>query len=97
MCITNCPPKSVLKSNYASANTSTCHLILCLDVHICLWCVLQIINMILELKIKVKLDKICNTTHNMNSSFISTTVGVHIWHNDCLWVVDYNIGVLSLL
>ena len=53
--------------------------------------------MILELKIKVKLDKICNTTHNTNSSFISTTVGVYIWHNDCLLVVDYNIGVLSLL
>ena len=36
-------------------------------------------------------------THNMNSSFISTTEGVHIWHNDCLWGVDYNIGVLSPL
>ena len=33
----------------------------------------------------------------MNSSFISTTEGVHIWHNDCLWGVDYNIGVLSPL
>ena len=53
--------------------------------------------MILELKVKVKLDKICITTHNMNSSFISTTEGVHIWHNDCLWGVDFNIGVLSPL
>ena len=33
----------------------------------------------------------------MNSSFISTTEGVHIWLNDCLWGVDYNIGVLSPL
>ena len=33
----------------------------------------------------------------MNSSFISTTEGVHIWHKDCLWGVDYNIGVLSPL
>ena len=31
----------------------------------------------------------------MNSSFISTTEGVHIWHNDCLWCVDYNVGFLS--
>ena len=43
------------------------------------------------------LDKICNTTHNMNSSFISTTEGVHIWHNDCLWGVEYNIGFFSPL
>ena len=49
----------------------------------------------LELKVKVKLNKICNTTHDMNSSFISTTKGVHIWHNDCLFGVDYNIGSLS--
>ena len=33
----------------------------------------------------------------MNSSFISTTEGVHIWHNDCLWGVEYNIGFLSPL
>ena len=33
----------------------------------------------------------------MNSSFISTTEGVHIWHNDCLWGVDYNIGFRSPL
>ena len=33
----------------------------------------------------------------MNSSFISTCVGVHIWHNDCLWGVDYNVGFLSPL
>ena len=37
------------------------------------------------------------TTHNMNFSFISTTKGVHIWHNDCLWCVDYNVGFLSPL
>ena len=48
----------------------------------------------LELKVKVKLNKICNTTHNMNSFFISTTKGVHIWHNDWLFGVDYNIGSL---
>ena len=37
-------------------------------------------------------------THiNTNSSFNSTTKGVHIWHNDCLWGVDYNIGFLSPL
>ena len=42
-------------------------------------------------------DKICNTTHNMNSSFISTTEGVHIWHNDRLLCVDYNISFLSPL
>ena len=33
----------------------------------------------------------------MNSSIISTTGRVHIWHNDCLWGVDYNIGFLSPL
>ena len=33
----------------------------------------------------------------MNSSIISTTKGVHIWHNDCLWGVDFNIGFLSPL
>ena len=33
----------------------------------------------------------------MNSSFISTTESVHIWHNNCLWGVDYTIGVLSPL
>ena len=27
----------------------------------------------------------------MNSSFISTIEGVHIWHSDCLWGVDYNL------
>ena len=53
--------------------------------------------MILELKVKVKLDKICITTHNMNSSFITTTEGDHILHNDCLWGVDFNLGVLSPL
>ena len=37
------------------------------------------------------------STHNMNSSFISTIEGVQIWHNDCLWGVDYNIDVLSML
>ena len=41
----------------------------------------------------VKLNKTCNTTQN--SSFISTTKGVHKWHNDCLFGVDYNIGSLS--
>ena len=30
----------------------------------------------------------------MNFSFISKTDGVHILLNDCLWGVDYNIGVL---
>ena len=29
--------------------------------------------------------------------FISTTEGVYILLNDCLWGVDYNIGVLSPL
>ena len=33
----------------------------------------------------------------MNSSFISTTEGVHIWLNVCLWGAVYNIGVLSPL
>ena len=33
----------------------------------------------------------------MNSSFISTTEGVQIWQNDCLWGVDYNVGFLSPL
>ena len=33
----------------------------------------------------------------MNSSFISTIEGVHIWHNGCLWGVDYNVGFLSPL
>ena len=47
--------KSVLKSNYVNAITRTCHLTLCLDVYICLWCVFQIINIILELKVKIKL------------------------------------------
>ena len=32
----------------------------------------------------------------MNSSFISTPEGVHIWHNDCLWCVDYNVGVTAM-
>ena len=32
-----------------------------------------------------------------NSSFISTTEGVHILLNGCLLGVDYNIGVLSPL
>ena len=50
-------------------------------------------NFKLELKVKVKF---CNTTHNMNFSFVSTIEGVHIWHNDCLGV-DYNIGFLSPL
>ena len=53
LCITTCPLKSVFKSNYVSAITRTCHLTVCLDVHI--WCVFQIINLILELKVKVKL------------------------------------------
>ena len=53
--------------------------------------------MILELKVKVKFDKICITTHNMNSSVISTTEGVHIGHSDCLWGVDCSIDVLSPL
>ena len=37
--------------------------------------------------------------HNLlcDSSFISTTESVHIWHNDFLLGVDYNIGVLSPL
>ena len=30
------------------------------------------------------LIKICNTTGNLNSSFILMTEGIHIWHNDCL-------------
>ena len=47
--------KSVLKSSYVSAITRTCHLTLCLDVQICIWGVFQNINMILELKVKVKL------------------------------------------
>ena len=51
----------------------------------------------LELKVKVKLRQNINTTHNMNFSFISTTKGVHIWHNNCLWGVDYKIGYLSPL
>ena len=55
MCNTNCPPKSVLKSNYVSTITRTCHLTVCLDVYICLWYVFQLINIILELKVKVKL------------------------------------------
>ena len=33
----------------------------------------------------------------MNSAFISMTEGVHIWRNDGLWGVDYNIGFLSPL
>ena len=33
----------------------------------------------------------------MNFSFISTTEGVHAWHNDCLWCVEYNLGFLSPL
>ena len=33
----------------------------------------------------------------MSSSFISSTQSVHIWHNDCLWGVDYNVGFLSPL
>ena len=33
----------------------------------------------------------------MNSHFISRTEGVHIWHSDCLWGVDYNVGFLSPL
>ena len=36
--------QSVLKSNNVNDITRTCHLTLCLDVHICLWCVFQIIN-----------------------------------------------------
>ena len=51
----NCPPKSVLKSNFDSAITRTCHLPSCPDVNICLWLVFQIINIILELKVTVKL------------------------------------------
>ena len=51
LCITNCSPNSVLKSNYVSAITRNCHLTLCLDVHICLWRVFQIINIILESKV----------------------------------------------
>ena len=58
---------------------------------------IQLINIILELKVEVKLRKKLNTTHNMNSSFISTTQSVHIWHNDCLWGVDYNVCFLSPL
>ena len=37
------------------------------------------------------------TTHNTNSSFTSTTKGVHIWHNGCLWGVNYNVGFLPPL
>ena len=33
----------------------------------------------------------------MNSSFTSTTEGVHKWHNDCLWGVEYSIGFLLSL
>ena len=58
---------------------------------------IQLINIILELKVEVKKRKKLNTTHNMNSSFISTTQSVHIWHNDCLWGVDYNVCFLSPL
>ena len=47
--------QSVLKSNYVSAITITCYLTLCVDVNVCLWCVFQIINTILEFKVKVKL------------------------------------------
>ena len=53
--MTNYSPKSVLKSNCVIAITRTLHLTLCLDVHICIWCVFQIINVILQSKVKVKL------------------------------------------
>ena len=100
LCTTHCLPKSASRiSNFGSAFTSTCHLTLCIDVHIwhsnCLWCVDDKEGFKFPPWSQItrsNLLKICNTT-----LLLFLIEGVHIWHTDCLWCVDYNIGFWSLL